>query len=171
MDFRSVDVSSLRWTKTPRGAAASAPSGKVVVQTPLLACAVRPMRSAFSQGWSLELRIPGGDGLGDQFAAFVDSVMRSAVAWGGITGDASPPLSEFMGTRSLRVTAFNDTLIFDKDGNLVHDPAGAKACSCLLELQGAWTSPARWGLRWRVAQVKLADAPRPGAAPSYGFLE
>ncbi len=171
MDFRTVDVAALRWTKTPRGAAVSGPGGKVVVQTPLLPCSVRPMRSTYAQGWSIDLRLPPGDELGASFGAFVQAVMQSAAAWGGVSApEAAAPLSEFMGTRSLRVTAFSDALLFDKNGELVQEPAGAKACTCLLELQGCWTSAARWGLRWRVAQVKLADAPRPGPAPQFGFL-
>jgi hypothetical protein len=129
-------------------------------------------------GWTLELLMPETDELRSEFAAFAQAVGDSAAAWGGMGAEPPLNLGSFRGNRTLRVTAFSDTLIFDAAGAVAPDPSSAKACSCLLELQGAWTSPARWGIRWRVVQVKLSSeaAPRATAAavrraPDFGFLD
>jgi hypothetical protein len=135
------------------------------------------MQSKFALGWTLELLMPETDELRSEFAGFLQAVGDSAVAWGGMGSEAPLNVGSFRGNRTLRVTAFTDTLIFDAAGAVTADPSGAKACSCLLELQGAWTSPARWGVRWKVVQVKLSDEPAPRAtaaptrrAPDFGFL-
>lgn len=130
-------------------------------------------------GWTLELLMPESDPLRSEFAAFVAAVGDSAAAWGGMGAEPPLNLGSFRGNRTLRVTAFSDTLIFDAAGAVTTEPACAKACSCLLELQGAWTSPGRWGIRWKVVQVKLSDeaAPRSTAAtvrarpPDFGFVD
>lgn len=152
-----------------------ASGGKVVIQTPPLPCAVRPQNTTFSQGWSFELRMPQTDPLATKFAAWLDSVLASAIAWGGMhesdSRDPMPAVSEFAGVKSVRVTAFSDALLFDTDGNLTGDPSKAKACSCLLELQGLWTSPARWGIRWRVSQVKMERGARANDDALFSFVD
>lgn len=139
------------------------------------------MVSKFSMGWTFELLLPIGDELRDQFSAFVQGIGASALEWGGMgTGHGTPAdLGNYRGNRTLRVTAFSDTLVFDPAGAVTVDPTGAKACTCILELQGCWTSPTRWGVRWRVVQVKLSDeAPpvavvvaAPPALASYAFQD
>ena len=177
MDFRQVSVRDLAWRKTPRGASCLLrEGGKVTVQTPVVACTVTRMQSKFAMGWTLELLMPETDQLRSEFAGFLQAVGDSAAAWGGMGAEPPLNLGSFRGNRTLRVTAFSDTLVFDAAGGVTDDPSRAKACSCLLELQGAWTSPARWGVRWKVVQVKLSDdpAPRATAAPArqpFGFAD
>lgn len=175
MDFRGVRIDELRWSKTARGAGVVGPGGaKVQVQTPVAACRMVPMVSKFSSGWTLDLTFQDSDPVAAAFADFLEDTMAAAVAWGGVTGvqPADAVTRSFGGGRSLRVTAFSDTLFFDPSGAVTLPSGGAQSlgASCLLELQGLWTSPARWGLRWRVVQVK--EAPNaPAAAPSFAFLD
>ena len=184
MDYRTVDVESLRWTRTPRGASAWP---KVVIQTPLLGCKISKMTSTYSQGHTLELRMGADDPLATEFAAFVDRVHDCAAAWwtGGNgndgasgntgSGQGKGTFTELDGSRTLRVTAFSDTLFFDADGQFIpsYSLSGAehKGCTCLLELQGLWTAPSgKWGLRWRVAQVKFGDPPQTQTA-GFAFVD
>ena len=171
MDFRGVDPRDLRWSKTPRGAGVrGAAPGRVCVQTPCVPCRVTPMASQCSQGWTLELQFADADPAASAFADFVEAVMASAVAWGGMAGGQEPAAAVTRGLtgRSLRVTAFSDALFFDAQGAAMAEPLKPHAsATCLLELQGAWVSAARWGLRWRVTQVKMAEAG--GAAPVAAF--
>ncbi len=105
-----------------------------------------------------------------QFAEWLSAIESSATgAWkDGLS------LSTAVYGSNFRVLLFSDTLVFDEQGVLSADGMSAKSCVMLLELSGAWTSPGRWGLRWKVAQVKYYktcdveedDSPAVDAAPA-----
>lgn len=185
MDFRKVGLEALRWGAAwYRGQplARLGDSCKVIVQTPMAPC-----RVSFAGGGMhrVELAMVPGVKAHDQFWAWVSAVEAAAAA--------SPDLEEWRGGRSptacifrgsMRLMVFADTLAFDASGALSADLMSAAACSCLIELQGCWKTDDKWGVRWKVQQIKFDSTPPdfpaapalppPPAAASeaaYGFLE
>lgn len=185
MDFRKVGLAALRWGASwYRGQPlARLGDSKVIVQTPMAPC-----RVSFAGGGMhrVELALVPGVKAHDQFWAWVSAVEASAAA--------SPDLADWRGERSLsasifrgsmRLMVFSDTLAFDASGALSGDLIGAAACSCLIELQGCWKTDGKWGVRWKVQQIKFdatpPDFPAAAALPvpppaaadhaAYSFLE
>jgi hypothetical protein len=57
-----------------------------------------------------------------------------------------------------RLTAFDDVLVFDAEGNLIKNTVERKGyheASLLLQLDGLWISERSWGIRFRIVQIKL----------------
>jgi hypothetical protein len=57
----------------------------------------------------------------------------------------------------MRVMAFADTPVFDSREALTAELESARSVSCILELQGTWSTETRWGLRWKILQVKVYE--------------
>ena len=165
-DFREVDVSRLTWRKMPRGAAASADNDKIMVQTPVARCRMEPAGS-FTNGWVINLLFDDDDDVHAEFQTFLCELQSSCAAWGGLDDlcMSETVYRGYAGAR-FRLMAFSDALFFDANANQVPSPVGMEACSCVIQLQGAWATAERWGLRWKVVQVKKAAArPRPRPPP------
>lgn len=187
MDFRLVKTDGLSWASWYRGQpqARLPGGGKVVVQTPTCACGVQATGSGM---YRINMRLDGRVQSHADFMQWVADIEDSA--------SATPDLATWRGARSrsttvynsgMRLMAFSDTLAFDQDGKVSANLINAASCACIVELQGLWSSDARWGLRWKVAQLKfspdppvlpLAEAaedeapPPPGAdAGAFAFLD
>jgi hypothetical protein len=142
------------------------------------------MRGTYSSGWTLDLQLRDADAACSAFADFVETLTKSAAEVAPSHLEASGLGRRFDG-RSLRVTAFSDTHVFDEQGSLVDasNLAPAAALTVVLELQGVWTSASRWGVRWKVLQAKIhpGDAITTpasgrvgvagGATDSYAFID
>lgn len=156
MDFRSVSPGSIAFKKAgQRGAvAATGPGGKVRVQVPECPCFV----SVHSPGtYRVELKLPNSP-THDSFAEWIGEVESIADSSRGAWGPGlckSEALYHNGTVNSMRLLAFSDTLVFDEHGELSADLMTAKKCIALVELAGCWTSGARWGLRWKVVQIKF----------------
>lgn len=157
MDFRLVSPPDIAWSTWSRGqpVARTAQGGKVVVQTPLCPCR---MSLAGAGMYRVELALRPDLPAHAAFADWLSDVEDSA--------QAAPALAEWRGARrrsttaynnSVRLMAFSDTLAFDASGNLSADLMAARGCACILELQGGWSGEARWGLRWKIVQIKFAE--------------
>lgn len=161
MDFRSVTPSSLTWSTLSRGqpVARTPQGGKVVVQTPTCPCRVS-MHSPgmFRIDMSLRAHVP----IHAAFMDWVSDIEESATEHLRI-----PKMrSSCVYNGNLRLMAFSDTLAFDASGSLSADLMSAAACACVVELQGCWTTDQKWGLRWKVVQVKFThEAPALPPAP------
>ena len=69
---------------------------------------------------------------------------KALEAWRGGRGKSTTVYNN-----SVRLMAFSDTL--------APDLLSAAGCSCIVELQGGWNTDSRWGLRWRVVQIKFVN--------------
>ena len=163
-DFRAVHVSRVVWSKTQRTVSASIDAesrAKIVVQTPAARCHVQPMASARASGHIITMLFDDGSDIHAAFQQFLRDLQASCIEWGGLNHlelyDAV--YTGYGGGSSFRVTAFSDALFYDTNASQVPSPSAMKACSCVLQLQGAWTSDRRFGLRWQVKQVKEALPP------------
>lgn len=153
MDFKTIAPSSITWTTWYRGqpAARLGDGIKVIVQTPVATCRV----SLATQGMQrIDMALQPVTQVHADFAEWlcdVDSAAADAVtAWRhGKTQSSS------LFRNSFRLTAFTNTECFDAAGKVSFDLIDAASCSCLLELQGCWSTDSRWGLRWKVVQVKF----------------
>lgn len=173
-DFRAAEVSALTWFPQSRKAVPVTP---VRVQVPPSPCAV----SLLPGRWGVELTL-AGHAAHPAFVAFLAEAEAHAREH---ARPAVPGLRWYscVGAESLvpklKLSAFDDTKFFDAAGLPSTDPTGFAAASCLLELTGAWTSDAAWGLRWKVLEVKdvgaamtvpslfLDDDPLPPAPPMF----
>ena len=152
-DFRTVDVAALTWFPPVRKLV---PVTQIRVQTPPARCAV-----GIAPGYyRIDLELAG-----PAWAAFLDfcaSVEAHALEHAARHADGrswrSWANADGLVPRA-RLSAFSDALFFESDGAPAGDPTGFAACACLLELGGAWTSDAAWGLRWKVLQVKREPQP------------
>lgn len=148
-DFRTVSVAALRWFPQSRTVVPVTP---VRVQVPPSPCAVTLLPGRFG----VELTL-AGHAAHPAFVAFLRDVEQHAQAnarpaadsleWHSFV-DADSPVP------AVRLAAFEDARFFDADGLPHASPTAITACSCLLELTGAWTTGAKWGLRWKVLEVK-----------------
>jgi hypothetical protein len=99
-----------------------------------------------------------GHGIHREFQEWICRVEASASAaladWHG-----GKSMSSTVFRSNLRLMAFSDALTFDAEGKLAFGLMDACSCACLVELQGCWSSDARWGLRWKVTQAKYDTSP------------
>ena len=164
MDFRRIDPAAIGWGGAwYRGQpTARLPGGaKVQVQTPPCACTVRLAQPGmFRVELALRPEVPSHSA----FAEWLGEVERSVEA----AAAASPELQQWAAGKSrsttvyngtMRLMAFNDTMAFDREGALSANLMDAAGCACLLELTGCWSTDARWGLRWKIVQIKFDTAP------------
>lgn len=152
-DFRGIDVASLKWFPQSR---TTIPVTPVRVQTPPSPCSVASVAGRHIIDLAL-----AGHPMHAPFLDFVHALERHALennaaakaghSWCSCVDNGLAP--------RLRLSAFSDTLFFDKDGTLHANPTRMTACVCLCELVGAWTTQDRWGLRWKVLEIKACAAP------------
>jgi len=165
MDFRLVKPADIAWTVSSRGQPAARTSGgaKVVVQTPLCPCRVTATGGGmYRMHLALRPDLPVHSAFSDWLCEVDESASESEALreWRG-----GRSRSVALYNNSLRLTAFSDTLAFDATGKLSADLLSAGGCACIIELQGAWATEARWGVRWRVVQIKFSeDCELPAAA-------
>lgn len=151
MDFRNVNPTNIVWQRGGRqgNVLATMKNGKVMVQTPKCPCSV----NVHSAGvFRIDMKLSTLNPVHARFTEWVSDIEHHA---SGPWKDDSV-LSSTVYNSNFRVMAFSDTMTFDEQGNLSADVILAKSCSALLELTGAWTSNGKWGLRWRVMQVKFS---------------
>lgn len=153
MDFRLVSPSDVAWTTaTPRGA--PRPVDKVVVQTPLAPCRVTLARPGMYRVDTAFRHSTVHHEFAEWVSALEESASENLDDW--IAGREASS-SVFRG--SMRLMVFADTPVFDATGAMSADLMDAAACACLVELQGCWTTDDKWGLRWKVSQLKFDTAP------------
>lgn len=150
-DFRRVALQTIKWFPQSRKAIPVTP---VRVQVPPAPCAIALLPGRYT----IELTL-AGHAAHDAFAEFVGELEQHALE------HAKPPqglawyscFSAYSLTPTLRLSAFDDTKFFEADGAPSTGlPTHFKACVCVLELVGAWTTDSAWGLRWKVLEVKHA---------------
>lgn len=150
--FDTVDPSSIRWTNRGGRIFADVGSrGRLATQTPKCGCRITLHKPGM---YRVDMRLNSGV---DTHAAFADWVGRLEQSVIDLEPELSSTksLSRCVYNGNLRLMAFSDTLAFDADGKLSVDFLSAAACACVLELQGAWTTDARWGLRWKIVHLKF----------------
>jgi hypothetical protein len=158
MDFRAVGTSDVDWASRYRGqpGARTRDGGKVVVQTPVMPCRVSLAGAGM---FRIDMALQP-TALHSSFGEWVADIEDAAAE--------APELREWRAgkTRStsiyrngMRLMAFSDTMAFDGEGKLSFNLLDATSCACLVELQGCWSTETRWGLRWKVVQVKFSTDP------------
>lgn len=193
-DFRGIDpASDVSWAASwsrgqpvaRRAGTEAKPAAKLTVQTPVAACRVSLVGSGM---YRIDMSFGSHPRAHADFCAWLCEVDEAAAAacraeprlldWSRGKGQSS---TLFRG--NFRATAFSDTLCFDRDGKLSFDLLDAQSCSCLLELSGCWSSAERWGVRWKVCQVKFDVEPwcapppppqheeAPPAPVAFGFVD
>jgi hypothetical protein len=154
-DFRRVALNTLKWFPQSRK---TVPVTPVRVQVPPSPCAITLLPGRYA----IELTL-AGHAAHDAFAEFVGDVEQHALEHArpssqGLTWYSC--FSAYSLIPTLRLSAFDDTKFFDAAGlPCVAPPTDFKACACVLELTGAWTTDASWGLRWKVLEVKHVTQP------------
>lgn len=170
MDFRSVDASSVRWMLLPRGApGARTPQGaKIVVQTPTCPARVSLARPGmYRVELALSRHVPVHSAFCDWIAALEESASEAqAVAAFRAGKRRSDWVYSTSTNASVSLTVFSDTLAFDEKGVLSADLMSARGVTALIELQGLWSTDAKWGMRWRVTQLKFTTTP-PELPPAF----
>ena len=172
MDFRTIG--RIQWSAS--GQARAEGGGAVVAQTPRCACRV----SVVSAGmYRLQLQLPADSELHAAFARWLREAEDSACQSPALEATrANRTLSTTVWNDSMRLTAFSDTLAFDAEARLSPRLVDATAATCIIRLQGVWTTQERWGLRWQISQVKFdtegAAAPPPpkrARREAFGFVD
>ena len=159
MDFRAVDPGALTWSMGPRGlpAVRNTAGAKVIVQTPTCPCRVTVQAPGM---YRMELQLMPGVASHDAFAKWASEVEDSAADAGALAGwKGGKRRSSWVFNGTARLMAFSDTMAFDADGKLSADLMDAQGCAALIELQGLWSTDAKWGVRWKVSQVKFSKEP------------
>jgi hypothetical protein len=160
MDFRTVSPADIAWRRGGRqgGALAGLTDGRrVVVQSPWCSCSV----GVHSPGmFRVDATLFRSDPVHAEFAEWIAAIEDSA---DGSWQDGKR-MSSSVFNGNFRMMLFSDTLVFDEAGALSADVVTAKKCSAILELTGAWVKGDRWGLRWKVVQLKYSRDPLPRPA-------
>lgn len=149
VDFRRVAVQALKWFPQSRKTVPVTPER---VQVPPSACAI----SLLPGRYAIELTLAGHP-VHREFVRFVADVEEHAQQHARPTSEdlrwySCTDVDSLVPT--LKLSAFDDARFFDADGAQHMSPTDIKACSCLVEMTGAWTSEFGWGLRWKVLEVK-----------------
>jgi hypothetical protein len=144
MDFSAIDTHRIQWGTPIKNK--SKCLQKLRFQLPMASLKLVPCPKF--EG-ALELSVDASD-FPSEFNDFMDELL-----------DTVP--DESIGFRSYyapwkRMTAFDDVLAFDAEGNVIKNIAEKKGyheASLLLQIDGLWFSERLWGVRFRVAQIKL----------------
>lgn len=140
-------------------AARTTAGAKVIVQTPTCPCRVTLQAPGM---YRMELQLMPGVASHDAFAKWACDIEDSATEASGLQAwKGSKRRSSWVYNGTARLMAFSDTMAFDADGKLSADLMEARGCAALIELQGLWTTDAKWGVRWKVSQVKFSKEPPP----------
>lgn len=149
MDYRGLSLDRVTWvdSKVWYGGA-----GKVMFQTPLAACTIRPNPKWGPHAYTMDLQFQH-TGFGDFLNRLQQTVPCSTV--GALRASE---VIEWDGR--MRLATFGETTWFDADGTHVSEPPmQAETCMCLLHLVGLWIShtSGTWGLKWRVLECKTSS--------------
>lgn len=188
-DFRGVDLQQLRWGlagPSSKPVARLGTHGRVVVQTPCCPCRV----SLAGPGmYRADIRLRSDVAIHDEFATWICDIEESAAECEDLAHwREGKSLSSCVYNGSMRLMIFSNVLTFDDKGALSSGFLDAAWCACLVELQGTWGTDSRWGLRWKVIQMKFgkepldlplairtesddSDVPVTHAAQTFAFLE
>lgn len=159
-DFRRIDPSAVRVAKTPsRSLYSLAP--RIPVQFPRVAVTV----TLGNFGYSLLARFkPSAVDSHAKFCEWVDRVEERAILEMEQSDESSacrtwvPSLKGFGDSRSMYLTIGTDAVTFDESKALFEaSPTALKFADLLCEIQGVWTKPDQFGLRWRIVQVLEAS--------------
>ena len=153
-DFRSIRVEALKWFPQSR---TTVPVTPVRLQTPPSPCSIARAAGRYS----IHLQL-AGHAVHPAFVEFLRAVEAHAVAH---AAPRDPTLRWFSCldaglVPALRLSAFDDTRMYDAAGDACADATAMTTCACLCELAGAWTTETSWGLRWKVLEVKEAAGVR-----------
>lgn len=164
-DFRRVALQAVKWFPQSRK---NVPVTPVRVQVPASPCSITLLPGRYS----IDLTV-AGSAVHDAFVEFVGEVEAHALEHAKPSSSGLRWYSCFSAyslTPTMRLSAFDDAKFFEEDGTPSTGlPTHFKACSCILELQGAWTTDTVWGLRWKVLEVKRT--PQAPPALSTMFLD
>lgn len=162
-DFRSIKPDSIAWRRGGRngGALAGFADGRrVVIQTPICNCEASSKKPGIT---TVNMRLFPSDPVHSEFAEWLAGVEDAAEGpW-----KEGKRCSTSVWNNNFRVTLFADTLVFDESNSLSADVFTARKASALLELTGAWvsqneeTKESKWGLRWKVVQLKFGTESLP----------
>lgn len=164
-DFRAVPPGEIDWSGRYRGQPAARLAGgeRVVVQAPLACCAVTLAGAGM---YRVDIKLRHDVPVHAEFAAWLNEIDEAAAGCPGLAEwREGRGRSDTLYRSNWRLMAFSDTLCFDSQGKLSFDLPDAAACSCLVELQGGWSSPGRWGVRWKVLEIKFDKSPPDWASP------
>lgn len=134
-----------------------ADGARVQVQTPQCSCRVS---LAGSGSYRIDMTLRPDVASHRDFGAWIAAVEDRAVdatqldEW-----KKNKSMSSTVFRDNLRFMAFSDTTVFDESGALSNGLMDAVSCSALVELQGCWGTDSRWGLRWKVVQLKFSTSP------------
>lgn len=146
-DFRKVNLGSVRWFPQCRNAIPATP---IRVQVPPSPCTIGIMPGRYT----LELSLVG-HAAHPAFLEFLEAVEREARERNPVDLPFHSCLVSDI-SRPFRLSAFDDARFYDVQGNEHASPPDIKGCHCLIELGGAWVTGAKWGVRWKVLEVKEA---------------
>lgn len=167
MDFRVAPTASeLTWAP-PRGtagktktAAATYDGKRLRIQTPQ--CVAKLYKN--TNGMALSIS-PGGDDIGRQFVEFLESYERVVASKA-----FAPEVSKTVYNGAIRLMCWDDTQWFDDAGTFLREaPDSVGSVICVLEFVGCWATAQRWGLKWRVVQVKVCSSEED--TPQFAFLD
>lgn len=151
-DFRRVALDAVKWFPQSRK---TVPVTPVRVQVPTCACSI----SLLPGRYAIELTL-AGHAAHEAFAGFVGEIEQHALEHARPSSEGLAWYSCFSAyslAPTMRLSAFDDARFFEADGTPCATlPTHFKACACVLELVGAWTTETSWGLRWKVLEVKHA---------------
>lgn len=169
MDYKLLALERVSWTAN--ACKVSYGGGKFAFQTPVATAKITPFH-----------KFPGAINIGmdcrhfpHHFNHFIRSIEGSAT-------DAFPELEHLEPMRSHfgKLTAFSNAHVFDHCGSLVPAPElleGYYTIACIVQLDGTWATDSKWGLKFKVLQVKIygdAEAPPPAPPPppaQFQFIE
>lgn len=166
-----LDTERLSWStlNAKRTSKVSYGGGKFAFQTPTCPAHLQPFHK-FPGSLMMSME---DDTFSPHFRSFVSDIERSAI-------DAVPELDMLEPVAHLKkITAFSNAHVFDNTNAVVHAPEtyeGRYLVACILQLDGAWANDSKWGLKFKVLQVKiygeLEAHPRPRqVAVAYGFVD
>lgn len=167
MHFESLGIDRVTWSSTKKGAIKAVyGGGKFEFQTPR--CIAR-LEAVHKFPGAVALSIDERSFREDGFVRFLRNIETAASESLRLDPrDASRPFR--------RVVAFSNAEMFDVDGGHVEAPEtheGWYDVAALVQLDGAWIGAGRWGLKFKVKQIKLYGKSRPFEAPAakFQFLE
>ncbi|AGE50544.1 hypothetical protein PBCVCVR1_569R [Paramecium bursaria Chlorella virus CVR-1] len=154
MDFRDISPRSLTWTRGGRNgnivASRSSSTRPIVFQIPRMNATI----STHSPGmYRMDVKLNMADNTHRQFADWIADLEQSAVG----TWSSTLKKSKLLYNDGFRVMFFADTNVFDSTGALSVDFFKAKSVSSLCILQGLWTTPDKYGIRFNVKQLKFFE--------------
>jgi hypothetical protein len=156
MDFRAIKPDDVSWRVSGTNVYANLPDGRrPTFQMPKCPCLVTRQGKGMMR---VDARLDPADPVHAAFADWVSHIEENAH---GAPWNSGLGLSRAVYNWNFRLMAFSDTLTFDEEGKLSTDFVSARQMTALMDLSGAWKTDSKWGLRWRVSQIKFDRAAPP----------